>query len=166
MASGVGGSAPLTTTPLRFLHVRLTKNNTAANRISKTNVAPTLMPAVAPMERPEELLLCGFTGFVTEAELGAVVVAVVSDVPVGLAEVIDVMETLELAKVLDALGVLEFFDEVELVEVLEVDVAVCVVCDFLNGAALLGLLESFAATTSSSGHSVLQALEEQHPKKG
>jgi hypothetical protein len=44
--------------------------------------------------------------------------------------------------------------------------AVEIVCDFLNGAALLGFLESFAATTSSAGHSVTQALEVQHPKKG
>jgi hypothetical protein len=177
MVLGAGGSEPLKTAPRRFLHVRLAMNNTAAARSNRAKVAPTLTPAVAPFERPEELLPI-------KAELDVEVVSVVSDVVVrptevvGPAEVIDVVGTFEPAELLDAIGevepstaldvvgVLEFVDQVELVGVLDVDVVVCVVCDFLNGAALLGLLESFAATTSSAGHSVSQALEEQHPKKG
>lgn len=77
MALCVGGSEPLTTTPLRFLQDRLAKNKTAAARNSRTKVAPTLTPAVAPLERPEELLPCGFSGVPAEAELDAAVVAVV-----------------------------------------------------------------------------------------
>lgn len=124
-------------------------------------MAPTLTPTVAPLESPEELLPCGFAGFATETEVVAVVFA--SEVVVGLAEVLDVV------------GSSELVDEVELVEELEpvgervlVDVAVTVVTGgfFLNGSALRGLLESFAPTTSSGGHSVSQASEEQHPKKG
>lgn len=161
MALGAGGSDPWTTTPLRFLHVRLAKKNTPVASSSRTKVAPTLTPAVAPLESPEELLPCGFAGFATETEVVAVVFT--SEVLVGLAEVLDVV------------GDSELVDDVELVEELElddgcelVDVVVPVVTGgfFLNGSALWGLLESFARTTSSGGHSVSQALEEQHPKKG
>lgn len=73
-----------------------------------------------------------------------------------------------MSTVLEAVGGSELVEGLGPVEALDVDVAVHVVTggDFLNGAALLGLSESFAPTTSSGGHSVSQALEEQHPKKG
>lgn len=159
-------------------------------------MAPTLTPAVAPFESPEELLPCGFAGFAAEAELDAEVVAVVftSEVVVEPAEVIDVVGTLELVEVVDVIGGLELstvldvvggselVDEVKLVEELELvderelvealglvevlDVDVVTGGFFLNGSALWGLLESFAPTTSPAGHSVSQASEEQHPKKG
>lgn len=122
-------------------------------------MAPTLTPAVAPLENPEELLPCGVAGFATETEVLAVVIT--SEVLAGLAEALDVV------------GDPEVVDEVELVEELVdecelVDAVVLVVTGgfFLNGSALWGLLESFARTMSSGGHSVSQALEEQHPKKG
>lgn len=135
---------------------------------------PTLIPAVAPFESPEELLPCGFAGFAAEIELEDEVIAVVltSEVDVGPAEVIDVIGTLELAEVLDVVGGSELVDEIELVDECElVEVLELVEVDvtggfFLNGSALWGLLESFARTTSPAGHSVSQALEEQHPKKG
>lgn len=204
MALCVGGLEPLTPPPLCSLHVRLTKNKTAAARNSKTKVAPALMPAVASFERPGELLPCGFSGIPTEAELdaGFVVVVFTSELVFGLVEEISGDETPELAEILevtggvelstelDVVGGSELVDEAELVEDLElidecelveslrlvegldvdvaVDVAVRIVAggDFLKGAALSGLLESFAPTTSSAGHSVSQALDEQHPKKG
>lgn len=157
MPLDVGGSEPLTTTPLRFLHVRLATKNTPAARSSRAKVAPTLTPAAAPFENPEELLPSWFT------ELA------VTDVG-----------TLELAEGLEVIGVVELVEELELAderelegalglaEVLGVDVAVREVAGgfLLNGSALLELLESFARTTSSAGHSVSQALEEQHPRKG
>lgn len=135
---------------------------------------PTLIPAVAPFESPEELLPCGFAVFAAEIELEDEVIAVVltSEVDVGPAEVIDVIGTLELAEVLDVVGGSELVDEIELVDECElVEVLDLVEVDvtggfFLNGSALWGLLESFARTTSPAGHSVSQALEEQHPKKG
>lgn len=126
-----------------------------------------LTPEVAPFERPEEVLPPGeLCELEAETEIDSAVVAVVSGVVVGPAEVMEMAGEGKLWTALDVVGVLECADEAELVELLDVDVAVCVACDFLNGAALLGLLESFAATTSSAGHSVSQALEEQHPKKG
>ncbi|KAG6363226.1 hypothetical protein INS49_008322 [Diaporthe citri] len=169
--------------PLRFVHVRLAKINTPAARSSRTKVAPTLTPAVAPFESPEELLPCGFAGFAAETELDDEVVAAVftSKVVVGPAVVIDVIGELELSTVLDVVGSelvdrvelveeleLELVDERELVEVLDVEVLDVDVIGgfFLNGSALWGLLESFARTTSPAGHSLSQALEEQHPKKG
>lgn len=153
-------------------------------------MAPTLTPAVAPFESPEELLPCGLAGFAAEAELDAEVVAVVftSEVVVGpaevidvvgaleLVEVVDVIEKLELSTVLDVVGGSEFVEELELVDERELvealglvevlDVEVVTGGFFLNGSALWGLLESFAPTTSPAGHSVSQASEEQHPKKG
>lgn len=140
-------------------------------------MAPTLTPAVAPFESPEELLPCGIAGLEAEAELDAEVVAVVftSEVAVGPAEVTDVVGTPKLSEVLDMVGGLELVDEVELleelelvderelVEVLDVDVTGGF---FLNGSALWGLLESFARTTFPAGHSLSQAFEEQHPRKG
>lgn len=153
---GAGGCDPVKTTSLRFFHVRTAKNDTTAARSSRTKVAPTLTPAVAPFERPWEL-----TELAAGSELDGGVVAVTSDEVVGPSEAMDVVGTFEPSELL------EVAEALELVEVLEVDVAVCVVCDFLNAAALLGLLESFAATRSSAGHPVRpQALEEQHPKKG
>lgn len=151
-------------------------------------MAPALTPPVAPFESPEELPPCGFAGLAAEAGLDAGVVSVVptSEVAVGPAEVIDVVGTFELdealdvngelglSTVLDGVGVSELVDERELGEALGLDeavgvnMAVCVVAGgiFLNGAALRGLLDSFARTTSSAGHSVSQASDEQHPKKG
>lgn len=163
MALGAGGSDPWTTTPLRFLHVRLAKKNTPAARSSRTKVAPTLTPAVAPLENPEELLPCGFAGFATETEVVAVVLT--SDVLVGLAEALDVVGDLELVDEVELVEELELVDECDLVDVV-VSVVVVTGGFFLNGSALWGLLESFARTMSSGGHSVSQALEEQHPKKG
>ncbi|KAI7788940.1 hypothetical protein LA080_005042 [Diaporthe eres] len=139
------------------------------------------MPTVlsrAPFESPEELLPCGFAGFAAETEPDddeVVAVVLTSEVVVGSAEVIDVVGALELVEVLELSTVLdvvggselvdegELVDERELVEVLDVDVTGGF---FLNGSALWGLLESFARTTSPAGHSLSQALEEQHPKKG
>lgn len=141
-------------------------------------MAPTLTPAVAPFESPEELLSPWFTGFAVTDVVGTL----------ELAEGLEVVGGVELSTVLDVVGGSGLVDEVELVEELElvdecelvgalglvevldvdVDVAVREVTGgfFLNGSALLGLLESFARTTSSAGHSVSQALEEQHPRKG
>lgn len=161
MALDAGGSDPWTTTSLRFLHVRLAKKNTPVARSSRTKVAPTLTPAVAPLESPEELLPCGFAGFATETEVVAVVFA--SDVVVGLAEVLDVVGDSELVDDFELVEELELVDKCELVDVVD---PVVTGGFFLNGSALWGLLESFARTTSSDGHSVSQALEEQHPKKG
>lgn len=59
MALCVGGSDPVTTTPLRFLHACLAKKKTLAARSSRTKVAPALTPPVAPFESPEELPPCG-----------------------------------------------------------------------------------------------------------
>lgn len=167
IALGAGGSEPLATTPLCFLHVRLAKKNTAAARSNRTKVAPMLTPEVAPFERPEELPPPGeLCELEAEAGVDSTVVAVVSGVVFGPVKVMEMVGEGKLWTALDAVDVLECADEAELVEIPDVDVVVCVACDFLNGAALLGLLESFAATTSSAGHSVSQALEEQHPKKG
>lgn len=103
-----------------------------------------------------------------------------SEAVVGLAEVMDVVGTPEVAEVLDVVGDpkpvdeaelvegRELVEERELVEVLDVEVTVREVTggNFLNGLALSELLESFARTTSWAGHSVSQASEEQHPRKG
>lgn len=187
MALCVGGSGPVTTTPLRFLHVRRAKKKTPAARSSRTKVAPALTPPVAPFESPEELLPCGFAGLAAGAGLDAGVVSVVltSEVAVGPAEIIGVVGTPELVEALDVngeLGLSTVLDGVGVSELVErelgealgldeavgVNMTVCVVVGgiFLNGAALRGLLDSFARTTSSAGHSVSQASDEQHPKKG
>ncbi|POS78573.1 hypothetical protein DHEL01_v203038 [Diaporthe helianthi] len=156
MASGAGGSDPVKTTSLCFFHVLTAKNDTTAARSNRAKVAPTLTPAVPPFERPWEL-----TGPAADSELDSCVVSVASDEIVGPAEVTDVLETFNSPELLDVVEVLGL---VEVLKVLKVDV---VVCDLLNAAALLGLLESFAATRSSAGHPLRsQAFEEQHPKKG
>lgn len=141
-------------------------------------MAPTLTPAVAPFESPEELLPPWLMGFAVIDVVGTL----------ELADRLEVIKAVELSTGLDLVGGSGPVDEVELVEELElvdecelagelglvgvldvdVDVAVREVTGgfFRNGSALFGLLESFARTTSSAGHSVSQALEEQHPRKG
>lgn len=92
----------------------------------------------------------------------------------GLVEALDVNGELGRLTVLDGVGISGLVDERELGEALGLDEAVgvnmtvCVVAGgiFLNGAALRELLDSFARTTSSAGHSVSQASDEQHPRKG
>lgn len=148
MAPGAGGSDPVKTTSLRLFHVLTAKNDTTATRSNRAKVAPTLTPAVPPFERP-----CELTGPAADS--------VASDEVVGPAEPMDVVETSKLPGLLDVVEVLE------LAEVVKVSVVACVVRDLLNAAALLGLLESFAATRSPARHPLRsQALEEQHPKKG
>jgi hypothetical protein len=100
-ASGAGGSEPLKTTPLRFLHVLFAMKNTAAARSKMAKVDPTLTPAAAALESPEwppwEI-----TGLVAEAELDAALDAVVSGVVVGPAEV-GLAKSLDMF--LDAVGI-------------------------------------------------------------
>lgn len=156
MAPGPGGSDPVKTTSLRFFHVLTAKKDTAAARSNRARVAPTLTPAVPPFERP-----CELTGPAADSELDGSVVSVAPDEVVGPAEPMEVVEGSKLPRLVDVVEVLE------LNEVVKVSIVVCVVVDLLNAAALLGLLESFAATRSSAGHPLRsQALEEQHPKKG
>ncbi|KAG8164847.1 hypothetical protein KVR01_005122 [Diaporthe batatas] len=180
MMPGTGGSDPVKTTCLRFFHALTAKNDTTAARSSRARVAPTLTPAVPPFERP-----CELTGPAADSELDGGVASVASDEVVGPAEAMDVVGTSKLPGFLDVVevvgpaeamdvvgasklpGFLDVVEVLELVEVLGVGAVVCVVCDLLNAAALLGLLESFAATRSSAGHPIRsQAFEEQHPKKG
>ncbi|KUI65999.1 hypothetical protein VM1G_01799 [Cytospora mali] len=124
-------------------HFRLPRNNSAAIKATRHSVPAMLTPAIAPFDRPGELVALAevivLVGVVTELEL------VVEEVLVEL--------TVE-----------------PLVVDVDIDVAVAVGVDdtLSNTAALFALLDSSAATRLLVGQpsSLLQALLEQHPRKG
>lgn len=158
IAPGVGGFDPFTTTPLLFLHFRLIKNDSAATRRTRPNVPATLMPAIAPFERPGESL--GFPEVEVligiDIKLELIVEGLNVELPLEVL-VVDVNADLKVDVDDDDVG------EVE-IEV-DVDVDSVVVS---KGAAISVLLDSSAATKLlvEQPSSLSQASLKQQPRKG
>lgn len=144
---GVGGSDPLTTTPLLRLLIR-TSNKATIAMTTTAQLMPT--PALAPVERPDVPPLCE----ISTPGADAVAVGVVAE------DTVPVNEEIEVAFVPRLVAVV-LLDVLLVLLLLATDVV-------RKTAALLLLSDNLAATRSSVGHPspLLQASDEQQPRKG